>query len=315
MPAWLIVVLSIVTILALDATIGRWALGRFTRTFARNPITGGSPANWGVHKTRHLLVYLPGTLADGVDSIAEIEGTLAKPFSRVLRVSYGFWRFVPKNVIDDTARHIGLRGSYYDKVTILGSSMGGLLAMHLIAELRTEYDWHPSNLQLIAVDTPTDVKHFAEPGRTTSRILRWVYAGPLVSLIVDPILSRVTVPPKDENIEAGLDGPYVKRTAKARMAKFHFAAVCDQQRFLCKPMVGWRALRNVRVVYLACMRNNETVLQPNAEMAFEESAKPFVTYFCEVPVESTHCGYLERPGTWKVAFTRAFEVLSLTTSS
>lgn len=314
MPTWLsITLLSLAALSVLDATIGRWALAQTTRTFERNPTTGLKPTSWNPGRERHLLVYLPGTLADGVDSIAEIEDTFKKPFSRVMRVSYGLWRYLPAEIIGGIVRNIGARGRYYDKLTFVGSSMGGLSTIQVIEGLREEYGWQSSDIKVIFVDTPPSPAYFAEPGRTTSRILRWVYAGPLLSLLVDPIMALVTVPPKDENIERQLDAEEVKRTAKARMAKFHFSAICDQQRYLmtAPARLNWSALKGIHVVYMACRLNNETVVQPDAAIEFERLTRPYVASFAEAPVDSTHCGYLERPLTWEEAFTKAFDQLAI----
>jgi hypothetical protein len=113
------------------------------------------------------------------------------------------------------------------------------------------------------------------------------------------------VPPRDENIEPGLDHVAVKREALAIMDKATLSTWRDQlvyitsrKRLSASDFDGIEA----PVIYLRCDRNNETVSQIASNTWSLTSKDVRVKY-----VNSTHCGFIERQATWRKVFV---EVLS-----
>ncbi|HWT39862.1 MAG TPA: hypothetical protein VN081_01120 [Dongiaceae bacterium] len=305
---WLLLSLcALVVLLALDATLGRWLLGRFSTTFRVTQQSGDAP------ESKRLLVYLPGILFDGDESVAEVKGAMMESVANGLFVSYGFWRFLSRKVILGTAAVIGHapgEGSrqQHTSIVLVGASFGGRLAADVVLELQTRYGWNASAITVVMVDTPCENNSFQQPGLTVSLIVRRLFFGPLVSSIAAPLVKRTMVPPYDVDIEAGLDFASVKRKAVDRMAKFRLSSVADQQRYLADNSIQWTlGLTGIDVVYLWCDHNNITVVQPAAMRKVELFTKGKVNHFAWRVVPSPHCGFGQLPTLWQSAFR---EVLS-----
>lgn len=320
---WIQVTLvSLVALIVLDATVGRWLLA-LTTTFRFTQTPGDTP------ESKRLLVYLPGTLFDGDESVAEIKHAMLAPVAAGMFVSYGFWRFIPKRVTRKTAAAIGDMNDptqKYTSIVLVGASFGGRVAADVSLLLQTQYGWRRSSVStievsvdtqpsiaVIAVDTPCETNSFLNPGRRVSLIMRWVFAGPIVSIVLWPILRMLLVPPYDEDIEVGedlLDVDKVKQLAVKRMARFMFSAICDQQRYLADNSIEWvLGMKGLDVVYLSCDRNNITVLQPAARNKLELYLEGEVHSFASRSVASPHCGFLQLRYTWAKVLREVLEAL------
>lgn len=111
--------------------------------------------------TSRLIVYVPGILADGVQSSDSIrDGWLAK--ADVVTISYDGQRFRPNRVVEAVAGRISCASRKYDRITVIGSSMGGLIAYDAI-ELIRECGWTVDRIDLVLVDSPTSSSDFAMP--------------------------------------------------------------------------------------------------------------------------------------------------------
>lgn len=298
-------------LLLLDATLGRWLLSRTAQTFRKTMVDGGAP------DSGRLLVYLPGILFDGDESVAEVKDAMLESVARGLFVSYGFWRFMPKRVIAQTAAAIGrpsqyLNGKRHTSLVLVGASFGGRVAADLALVLQTEYEWDSAAIKVVMVDTPCENNSFQRPGLTASLIMRWLYFGPLVSAVAAPIMKKVLVPPYDVDIQPNLDFDRVKHTAVDRMARFRLSSTADQQRYLADNSIQWTmGLAGLDVVYLWCDYHNITVVQPAAMRKVGLYVKGKVNSFTWRSVPSPHCGFMQMPDVWQQAFR---EVLSTTPS-
>ena len=85
------------------------------------------------------------------------------------------------------------------------------------------------------------------------------------------------------------------------------SGICDQQRSLHTDEIDWKALRGVRVIYLECMRDNVTVYQPDAREMVQQKLEGIAGSFEWIEVDSTHCGFLERPATWGNVLDKIFD--------
>lgn len=296
---WLLfAVLALLVLLVLDSTAGRWALIFVSNTVRITDQKGGTP------ESGKLLVYLPGILFDGDESVAEIKDAMLKPVARGLFVSYGFWRFLPKKVIARAAQEIGYaREERFTSVVLVGASFGGRVAAELALELQTLYGWSSSDLTVVMVDTPCENNSFQRPGLTVSLILKWVFAGPLLSALLAPIIKRGLVPPYDVDIEPGLNFGEVKRRAVERMARFRLSSTSDQQRYLADNAIQWTmGLTGIEVVYLWCDYHNITVVQPAAMRKVELYTHQRVSRFTWRVVPSPHCAFGQMPTLWRGVF-------------
>ncbi len=292
--------LGVIALAVLDCTVGRWLL-RFTTTF-KQTVRPGELSSSGT-----LLVHFPGTLMDGEDGVNEILPSLLANAAELLTISYGNWRFLDDEVRRKAADAIGSPTASRTNITLIGTSMGGAVVASIVNTLVSEYGWSRSQFNaMLMVETPLDERSYKEPGKTQSKRLRWVPAGPLLSLLVAIPMSMFYVGPEVDNIEAELRSKvrYIQQEAIRRLSQVRFAAVCDQQRFLNNLHIEWMMqLKGIRVVYLVCERDNVTVEQPQAysDIGFYLTLA-VGTSFEWLGVDSTHCGYLERSKTWNEVF-------------
>lgn len=299
---WFVLSLLVfMTLLVLDATVGRLLL-KLKSTYRKTTAPGGTP------ESKRLLVYLPGILFDGDESVTEIKESMLKPVMGGMFISYGFWRFLPRHVLRKTAADIGHAsqnngGQPYASVVLVGASFGGRLAADLALKLQTVYGWEASAIKVVMVDTPCENNSFQRPGLTVSLIMRWLYFGPLISALIAPVLKKGLVPPYDVDIEPGLDPTSVKRNAVDRMAKFRLSSTADQQRYLADDNIQWTmGLTGIDVTYLWCDHNNITVVQPAAMRKVELFTRGKVARFSWRSVPSPHCGFSQLPSLWGDVF-------------
>lgn len=301
MPSWLSLLLcSLAALLVLDSTVGR-ALLRLRPSFRVTRHIGGNP------KSKSPVVYLPGILFDGDESVSEIKQSLLKPFATGLFISYGFWRFLWKRIVRRTAQEIGkFDESSQSSVTIVGASVGGKVAAETCALLQTEYEWPGERITVVMTDTSCENNSIRQPGLAMALILRRLYVGPIVSMAAHPIVKRLLVPPYPDEIEAGLDYETTKRKLVNRMARFRLSATCDQQRYLADNSIEWMVgLKGVHVIYMMCTHRNITVAQPAAMRKVELYTKGSLASFDVIEVPSPHCGFGQLPSTWEAAFARS----------
>lgn len=301
MTTLLCVIAITLAILALDWTVGRWLLSKFTSTFNLSVELGDAP------QSRIVLACLPGTMHSH-ESLTEIKPVLRQFVARVLYLDYGFSRFDPEHVIRQSAKAIGHKGAQYDQVFLFGESMGGKVSAELILELQSYYGWLEADFLFLPVDTPNGYRSFKLPGRTVSRIMSKTYAGPLTNLVMAVVIMLTFVAPMDRNIDPRLPKKKVKRDARQRAYRFWGSALCDQQRYLFDEWYGWLwMLKGVRVVYFECTGDNITVQQPQTARLIGNQLDGVAQSFEIVQVESTHCGFSEQPYIWTEALGRVLE--------
>lgn len=238
MSVWLIVLLCIAGFFLADAVLRQFMPNLLH--FATIPGTGDS---------KHLIVFLPGILADGDVSSREVRESWLAKAGTLLTVDYGHQRFDSRRVVGNVARQISFShgaGGSYGRVTIIGASMGGKLGAKLIGQLRNVYQWQPEDLTLIAVDTPTSPDDFAGPGKILSWILSKIYAGPLLSWLLMWPLRLALVLPKDREHRAGA-GCGFRRHLRPRQA----AGQGTHERLLVLGQLRSAALLAARAVRLA----------------------------------------------------------------
>lgn len=313
MKRFLRVIAGITALIALDATIGRWLLGLLTTTFRASRVDGKAP------QSDRLLVYLPGVLFDGDESVAEIKDAMLEHVATGLFISYGFHRFLPKVVVKKTAAAIGRQfENKFSSIVLVGASFGGRFAADVVLELHEKYGWGYDAIEIIMVDTPCENNSFQEPGLTVSLIMKRLFIGPLISAIAAPLVKLTLVPPYDVDIEVPAFTDHeeyvlelkkqnhlamVKKRAVDRMAKFRLSSVADQQRYLADNSIEWiMRVIDVKVTYLWCNMNNITVVQPAAMNRIKAYMEGKISRFKWLTVASPHCGFTQLPMLWAETF-------------
>lgn len=227
---------------------------------------------------------------------------------------------VASDVIEKTAGllvDLTLRGS----VTLIGSSMGGMLAAFIVKRWRwLTADGQLDRLRVVLEDVPNGVESMAA-----------AFCNPAVGrIITSPIghilrpLSQIKVGPKDQYIEippahiqqeiAGRDmgdddwRAYVKAEAIKGLSGFSGDAWLSWLRWMIQ--VGRNgslaeacgALEGIDTAYIACMGDgNDVVKQPHALDWWVQH----VAGLKVLRIEATHCGHLQQVLTFRSAFAQA----------
>jgi hypothetical protein len=178
--------------------------------------------------------------------------------------------------------------------------MGGLLSLDVVSWLR-DHGGTDKTIKLIAVDSPSGSQNMLAGGNIGAPVLRFLPFGRLYSWMGAGLIKMMLVPPKDENIEPGLDRAAVKREGIAMMSQATLSSWRDQLVYIAsRKQLSASDFDGIDapVVYMRCDRNNETVSQPIAANTWSTTSKTVMV----VGVDSTHCGFLERQATWRKAF-------------
>lgn len=251
-----------------------------------------------------LIVYLPGILADG-DNSAESVINVWRRYGDVVTVSYTGDSFDAAGVVRIVAATIR-NDRQHDNVVLVGSSMGGMLALDVIDNLR-RHGGLTKKIDIIFVDSPASSRDMLAGGNVGAPVMRALPFGRLYNWLGAPLMRVMLIPPKDENIEPQLDRETIKREAMAAMGVYRLSMWRDQLVYMAAhPRLKQADFVGInRLVYLQCSRNNETVKQPQAADAWGFAAGRMFT----IRVDSTHCGYRERPVIWQEAFASVFRRL------
>lgn len=254
-----------------------------------------------------LVVFLPGILADGKSASEPILDTLSA-YGSVAVVSYGFKRFDPQQAVETIAQFV--EDSNYRKYVLVGCSMGGLLAVDVLHRL---HDMGKSgkvnSTRLVIVDAPDGgAQDMLGGGNIIAPILRFVPVGRAINALARPVMGKMLVPPKDENIESGIDAVELKERAIRDMSRFSLSIWRDQLVYMAQhaKLVDARIPGRGTVIYMMNTLNNETIRQPQSSDGWQRGTLARVKI---MDVESPHCGFGERPATWNAAFREAFALL------
>lgn len=254
--------------------------------------------------TRKLLVYLPGILADGVQSsLLMVDGW--RQYGDVLLVSYDGTRYESPKAARAVERRIRqLVSDYgYDTVVYIGSSMGGPLAYDI--------EMLPGNVaertKFVLLAAPTGRRYFASPADKASLVPAAWFAGPISNLTTGKlVLNGIFQEPKEDNIEDGVDRDELKQRVKEAKAS-PFSVYADQIRY----MIGHDelipgSLAGIDGVYIRCGRDD--IVAPEA---YEPWKAAFGGELPLIESDTTHVGYNEMPEAFNEDFERAFGLIGL----
>jgi len=259
-------------------------------------------------KTGRLIIYLPGILAHGDDSSRSLIDTWLR-HGDVLTVSYVGERFDAAGVAKTVVRRLQ-NDLEHNQFVFVGSSMGGLLAVDIVDQMRL----NPNREVLVSssfvlIDSPSGSKDMLSGGNIGAPVMRLLPFGRMFNKLGAPLMRAMLVPPKDENIEAHLDHDGIKSQAIEDMGKYPLSVWRDQLAYMAAhPALRPSSFAGLnRLVYLRCDRNNETVQQPQAANRWARVSRELRI----IGVDSTHCGYLERPMTWNQHFEQVLQDMTV----
>ncbi|MGV9002211.1 MAG: hypothetical protein ACOH18_04655 [Candidatus Saccharimonadaceae bacterium] len=254
------------------------------------------------------VLSVPGILAFGQDQLFPLMPVFERFDVSVTGVNYGGDRFSAEHSI------AGLRqlilplvvNPVDDRRTVLfASSLGGMLVAKLLTELRSQYgiDRINQTISTIINDSPASSEHLVLAPFLPGGINPGV--GKLFTHFTPSeksnesygkrLLNTFRVPPKDNEIELIEGGPTaaeIKQLAIHGLSGHAFTVWYDQLRWMLNTTLDLTGLTGLDVTYMACIKGNVTVRQPQAVEAW----KPFVRRVIEVP--TPHCAYLQAQPTW-----------------
>ena len=253
-------------------------------------------AESGTANNHTLIVYFPGILAGGRSSSVDLIDTWRSHGDRVLMVEYGRERFDGRVIVDGVVRRIRRENALtpFRTIKFIGSSMGGLLAYDVIRQLHLGKS---VSIGFYPIDAPTSSSDFQPPNHLVAPLLRVLPFGPIWDKL--NLVSLMFVPPKEANIEAGVDrAELARRVEQGKSYPLSFWR--DELVFIMNhgaPKPGSLEGLVDDEVYVRSTRDNDTVrAQAYGVWALTKSE---VT---RMEVDSTHVGFAERPDTWRQAF-------------
>lgn len=254
-----------------------------------------------------LVVYLPGILAGTRASSVDLIEIWRQCAENIILVEYGDDRFDGRAVAKKTFEAIQYLLSVnradhpYKRVIFIGSSMGGLLAFDVIQHIK-KYDIRVKK-ELILLDAPTSLADFQPPNDKIAPLLRFLPFGPIWNRL--NLVAKMFVPPKEENIENGVDRAELARRVNEGKS-FRASFWRDELMYMMDHGIPAKSsLKGLvdRLVYVRSRRDNDTVRQ---EAYYKWEATTNIAKWFKV--DSTHVGFTERPKTWQQAFKKLLGV-------
>lgn len=216
----------------------------------------------------------------------------------VVVVNYPRYRFDSPTIARDTYRYLQKNG--YQRVTLIGGSLGGELAVDLIEYQRA----HHGDLQLrvILADTPAGVTTLFMAGIATHS--HWFRPGPLDNLATRLYWRAVFRPETPSQRGRSVD-PAQLATLHAAAKTWALSSEQEQVRYIVdRPPPTAGTYIGIRMMYL--QSTHDKVVRPQATPVWA-NAFPGATVI-SVP-GAWHIDFVEHPEEWRNAFTKAFAAL------
>ncbi len=307
MPWWAYCVLALPALLAavvafvwIDGLLGWYMLYAGTRFKWHEATENGDV----------VIVHLPGVMSDGLNCLSAVRDRIMTRGS-LLEVAYWGETFSSAIYARSIVRKIEEITSTDQCIVLVGSSMGGLNALDVAKSLKEAgYE----SLGIVFNDTPPGSSYLKPPNKFLSKLVVFLPFGVACNTLLGPILRKLLVPPRDENIEDGLDKEVVKREALKNLAKWPLSINRDQLLYihLRRPTGAdfGRVFKGMAYIMGAPARN-ETVQQPEAKDRFmdivHEGISDGSTKMEVFIVDTPHCAYAESPSRSAAALLEAID--------
>lgn len=271
----------------------------------------------GKGRGAHFLA-VPGILARSQEQLEPLLPLLNTYNLYVTGFNFAGTHFDAGHAVHEIAATVRRNLTMSQQTILFGSSLGGMLAAQVLAELRKEYDQDHLRTMVptIFVDSPSSSQDLilAPPlsgglNPTIGKMVRrFKPSTDANSGYGKKLLATFRVPPKDGEIEledGGLTAEEIKQRAVQGLSGHAFTVWFDQLRWMLNTTLDLEPLEGLNTTYLACTKGNMTVRQPQAQHTWE----PYVTDVVEV--ETPHCAYLQAQGTWTRTLDRVLSSMDL----
>ncbi len=259
------------------------------------------------------LYVIPGVLAESKNQLSPIARAI-RDWGQLYYVNWGRWLYSPTINKRVLAMHIAnnkrrQRSSCHRDV-LVAVSLGASVALDTGAWLRkiAPDQLKPGLIVFDGVAGSENLKAGGNIGGPVFRVLRWFVPLGLVglsviNLIVLPVqYFLLNQPPKDDEIQDGLDKEAVKRKARRDMFGYSISAFTRQTAHMSACKLTPDKLRSFAwVQYYYCTWNNGTLDQPAEVDKWEHAAYQAGVRFNAVEVETPHNAFAQMPEKWLIA--------------
>lgn len=257
---------------------------------------------------------LSGILADGKLQSDPVRGTWLK-FGNVRTYSYGTKRFDPVVQVGRIATEIHkiLVKRQPKKITFILHSMGGPVGLNVWRLLKgpiMSAKGVKPEVEMVVVDGISNSANMGSNGNLAAPVMRVVRAGPIWNVLLKFPFKLLLQPPKEDEIQDGLNKKKVIRDAMAAMAPYKFSIWRDQLAYMAAypPLKPEQFEGVTRVYYMWCSEGNVTVNQPAEMLRWKKAveAQPGCE-FIAVVVNTPHCAYAQEPAVWNRKFSQVLD--------
>jgi hypothetical protein len=256
------------------------------------------------------LYIIPGVLHEARNQISPVEKAFSQ-WGQSYYVNWGRWLYSPTVNKYVLARRIAnakrKQRSYYFNDVLVATSLGGSVALDTAERLHKIAPDLPKP-GLIVLEGVAGSENLLAGGNIAGpvfRAARWfvplgLVGLSLVNVIVLPLQYFVlNKPPKDGEIEDGLDKEAVKRKARRDMFGYSVSTFTRQTAHMNACKLTPDKLRNFAwVQYYSCTKGNVTVRQPEEMNKWNQAAVRAGVYFHRVEVETPHVAFEQMPSAW-----------------
>ncbi len=238
---------------------------------------------------------------DGVQSSSSLRVKAVLPVLQqngrdVYAFNYDQNLFVAKNVI----RTILTTAKQYKKVTLIGISMGGLLAADTVLE--AEKQKLPIGFQVILVGAPSGG---ADLQNSNASIFGWLPVGPVTSAAMTDLFWAFSFkPPSMNSIQPGPDTTTLQQDWDVARHYPLNGWAGEIHYIVNHPAFTSGALAHIPMVYLSC--KDDAMVKASS---YDEWSKLVGGLLPHMTVDSPHAALLEFPERWQAAFKWAFSIL------
>lgn len=255
--------------------------------------------------TGRLILYVPGAICPACESIEPL-AALLKQYGEVACVEYGargrdaLWEeFNPAEVVHVATDYIDvMQTSGFDKFLLVGASLGGPLAYD-IAKSRPEVQF-----DFVSVCSPfygaRDI-HF--PLRAVAPARHVLTHRVVAQFNRCEVMERIMFPPKDENLEPGVERGPLDRYA-SHCASYRVSFWRDQVAYILSPR-EITPLDNVRKsVVVGGYDRDDLVTEAAASRAYKGLGADLL-----LRANVGHVAFWEQPQLWNEVFQHVFDAL------
>lgn len=261
--------------------------------------------------TGTIIVFLPGLLAPATNLPDRLLKVCAR-YGEVWGVDYTPPRFQAHRIVDDTTDWIirnSVRGAGVERVILVGSSLGGLLAYDVQQKL-AESPVFELDLDVVVIDAPTGRDDFQRLLYHTAPLVRVLPFGPLWNHLSKPMLKLLFIPPKEGEIDKDVDLDWLaEQVAFARSYPLSFWR--DQVMYILRHGTLKAGSIDSSLIYIRSTEDDDTVRPEAADKWRRAVSSKSQRSFMLDAEGAKHAAFAQNPHAYEEVFPVAFDLLNV----